>query len=221
MRTTTPQKAHFNQPQRNQEIEQFWDNIYTLRFTHKIETKKVVDQVGTKRAIVLTSGSEKKRCTVVLTCGSDGTLFAPMIIFKGKQTRHKSVDKVLSKIHPLDTKLLVLDAFSGHKDKQDALPLVARRLKKNDFHTLVVPGGCTPLVQPLDVALIRPFKARVKELWASWVSDQIEKSLREANERTTVEPLDRKRLESNKKRSCCQCVFVHRNFKRTRWLGGR
>jgi len=195
MRTTTPQKAHFNQPQRNQEIEQFWDNIYTLRFTHKIETKKVVDQVGTKRAIVLTSGSEKKRCTVVLTCGSDGTLFAPMIIFKGKQTRHKSltrlrkqrrtvitaqpkawmdsilmktyVDKVLSKIHPLDTKLLVLDAFSGHKDKQDALPLVARRLKKNDFHTLVVPGGCTPLVQPLDVALIRPFKARVKELWAS------------------------------------------------------
>ena len=31
-----------------------------------------------------------------------------------------------------------------------------------------VPPGCTPLVQPMDVSINRPFKARMESLWVSW-----------------------------------------------------
>ena len=31
-----------------------------------------------------------------------------------------------------------------------------------------IPAGCTPLVQPPDVAINRPFKARMEDLWVLW-----------------------------------------------------
>jgi len=70
--------------------------------------------------------------------------------------------------------LLVLDVFKGHKDKQGEVAKIARALDKNHIHLAWVPGGCTPLVQPLDVAINRPFKAALGKLWRDWMNTEIE-----------------------------------------------
>ena len=33
---------------------------------------------------------------------------------------------------------------------------------------ILIPPGCTPLVQPMDVSINHPFKARMQELWVAW-----------------------------------------------------
>lgn len=33
----------------------------------------------------------------------------------------------------------------------------------------VIPGGCTSVLQPLDVCLNKPFKTKMCELWTDWM----------------------------------------------------
>ena len=145
---------------------------------------KVVDKRSVDRPIVMTTGADKRRATVVLCCSSDGALFPPMIIFKGTK-KHVSIREIqkqrgttvrvqksawmttelylewlrqnLVKYLGDTTKpsLLVLDNFRGHKDRADALPKIERVCTKNNIKLAWIPPGCTPLLQPLDVAINR------------------------------------------------------------------
>ena len=36
-----------------------------------------------------------------------------------------------------------------------------------------IPGGCTCLVQPVDVGINKPFKKRVRNKWEQWMMDKI------------------------------------------------
>jgi len=67
------------------ETPMFFDNI----------PKRVIDVKGVKHPVVLTTGSEKKRCTIVLTCRADGLLLPPMVIFKGKKQNHKTITTIV------------------------------------------------------------------------------------------------------------------------------
>jgi len=49
--------------------------------------------------------------------------------------------------------LLVLDLFRAHKTAE-----VLDTFSANDIVVSMIPGGCTSLVQPLDVSINRPFK---------------------------------------------------------------
>ncbi|RPB05506.1 hypothetical protein L873DRAFT_1797893 [Choiromyces venosus 120613-1] len=49
--------------------------------------------------------------------------------------------------------LLVLDLFGAHKTEE-----VLDTFSANDIVVSMIPGGCTSLVQPLDVSINRPFK---------------------------------------------------------------
>jgi len=90
----------------------FWQVIIQLRTTYNIDPeriynmdetpvnfdnvpKRIVDLRGIKRPVVFTTGSEKKRCTVVLACRADGRLLPPMVIFKGKKQNHKSIRTIV------------------------------------------------------------------------------------------------------------------------------
>ena len=45
---------------------------------------RTVNQCGAKTVLVKTTGHEKSRFTVVLTCMADGTKLKPMVVFKRK-----------------------------------------------------------------------------------------------------------------------------------------
>jgi hypothetical protein len=53
--------------------------------------------------------------------------------------------------------LIVLDLFGGHKTDG-----VLDTLYANDITVSIIPGGCTGLIQPLDISINRPFKDILK-----------------------------------------------------------
>ena len=154
---------------------------------------KTVDMRGKKLIRVRTTKSEKKHITAVLSCAATGDMLPPMIIFKGKTTR--AIHGVRSKggavityqqkawmdediMKPWITKvwivytkkrpsLLILDSFSAH---------ITERIKSmfGRFNTTVIliPGGCTSVLQPLDVSVNRPFKDQLKKCWEKYMLEQ-------------------------------------------------
>jgi hypothetical protein len=60
--------------------------------------------------------------------------------------------------------LLVLDSFRGHITDP-----VKQKFIDNKTDIAVIPGGCTSKLQPFDVSLNRPFKVKVRHLWANWM----------------------------------------------------
>lgn len=65
------------------------------------------------------------------------------------------------------TCMLILDSFSAH-----IMPAVKQKLKNINTVPVVIPGGCTSKVQPLDVSLNRPFKSYVCRYWSDYVLEQ-------------------------------------------------
>ena len=60
--------------------------------------------------------------------------------------------------------LLVLDMFRGHLHEK-----CKRMMKEDNITPAVIPGGCTSLLQPLDVCLNKPFKTKMHEFWCKWM----------------------------------------------------
>lgn len=153
---------------------------------------KTINCKGEKSILVKTTGHEKTRFTVVLSCLADGSKLRPIIIFKRK-TLPKNVvfpSGVLVRAHEkgwMDAdgtvdwlknvwnkrpgaafkkpSLLVYDSFRGHFSEE------VTELQKNLKTTVAVnPGGLTSVLQPLDVCLNKPFKANIRKYWAEWIS---------------------------------------------------
>jgi len=53
--------------------------------------------------------------------------------------------------------LMALDMFGSHKTEE-----VLDTMRAHDITLSVIPGGCTGLVQPMDVSINRPFKDILK-----------------------------------------------------------
>ena len=132
------------------------------------------------------SGLDKRHCTVQLTLFADGERrVKPLVIFRGKGKRIpfseqlKYDRRVVVKFQPnawCDEEImrfwikncwkqacsgpmhLVLDVHRAQKTEEILVLLEA------ESHTSVtyVPGGCTSLVQPVDVSFNKPFKSAVE-----------------------------------------------------------
>ena len=63
--------------------------------------------------------------------------------------------------------MLILDSFAVH-----IMPTVKQRLKEINTVPVVIPGGCTSKVQPLDVSLNKPFKSYICSYWSGYVLEQ-------------------------------------------------
>ena len=48
-----------------------------------------------------------------------------------------------------------------------------QNLKKGKCETVVIPGGCTTVVQPLDMSLNKPFKGHVRVEWLSFMQKSV------------------------------------------------
>ena len=62
--------------------------------------------------------------------------------------------------------VLVLDAVKGHLTDS-----VKNQLRKMNSELLVIPGGMTSVLQPMDVPTNKPFKDRFRQQYLTWISD--------------------------------------------------
>jgi len=133
------------------------------------------------------TGWDKRQATIQLTIFADGIpTVKPLVFFCGQgigasiQAEKEHYDKrVVVKFNPkayanstsivewlddqvipvLDGRpiLMALDMFGSHKTEE-----VLDTRRAHDITLSVIPGGCTGLVQPLDVSIYRPFKDILK-----------------------------------------------------------
>lgn len=146
---------------------------------------------GEKSVIIRTTGHEKEKVTVMLAAMADGRKLPPVVILKGKRDPPASdvppgvlvrmsdngwVNEGIVKWWVMqvwrreDTrKMLVWDAFRAHRT-DDVKSMVSRR---GDFGAnsdmVVIPGGCTGILQPADVSWNKPFKAFIQDKWDTWM----------------------------------------------------
>ena len=58
---------------------------------------------------------------------------------------------------PIVNTLLIMGSFSGHKTTE-----VKKTCKHNNIDIMMIPGGYTGLLQPLDISVNRSFKSKLK-----------------------------------------------------------
>ena len=169
-------------------------NMDETPLTFDMPPNRTIHNTGEKAIKIRTTGNEKNRVTVVLTCAGDGSKLRPMVIFK-----RKTLPKVANK-HGIviaaqekgwmDTErmkiwiekvwrarrgglgrrrsLLVLDAFEAHVTDS-----VKTAIARENTNLAVIPGGLTSILQPLDVSLNKPFKDNVRRRWMEWMAEGI------------------------------------------------
>ncbi len=134
---------------------------------------------------MLTSTNDTCRVTVAATITASGDQLAPFVIFKGSPTgriaweqaptydhtsiydRQKNVwmdervmlrwvDEVIEPYVATAPEVLFLSFF---------WTVTNDKITKLGVEVIHIPGGCTGLVQPLDVGYNRPFKVRIRKKW--------------------------------------------------------
>ena len=155
----------------------------------------MVDRKGKKTINVRTTASEKNRITATLCCTASGKMLPPFVVFKGKTKRGikkvpvphgvvcttqakgwmdeermlEWIQKVWAPYVDGNRALLSLDTFSGHLTDR-----VKDALDKCGTKMLVIPGGCTSVLQPLDVSINKPFKAYIRQSWCECMVSEAE-----------------------------------------------
>ena len=150
-----------------------------------------LEEKGQRTVAVKSTGHEKDRFTVVLGARADGSKMHPMIIFKGKR-KDKALDRILGVIIQMqenawmdeeltlkwlrtvwgglaatrERRMLVWDEFKAHRTER--VKLCADQICNTDL--VIVPVGCTALLQAPDISWNKPFKEHYRELWSTWMA---------------------------------------------------
>ena len=143
-----------------------------------------LEKKGVKEVLLKTTGCEKLCLTVMLAATADGRKIPPLLILKRK-TLPKSEAfpkdvivraqekgwmteglmlewlKIVWGRRPRaylnQPSMLVLDAFKGHLTDS-----VENQLCKMNTELVIIPGGITSVLQPMDVSINKPFKDRLR-----------------------------------------------------------
>ena len=165
---------------------------------------KTLQKRGAKTVHVRKSTDDTRRATAALTCNAAGDFLRPMIIFKGTangrivKTELPSFDPtsdyLCQKNAWMDERcmliwadeclgsylrlrpppagivpVILLDSYRCH-----LMGSVVRAIQELGVEVIHIPGGCTGLLQPLDVGLNKPFKGRVRASWEEWMMVMID-----------------------------------------------
>ena len=166
-------------------------NMDETPLTFDLPGGRTVHPTGEWTVLIRTTGHEKTGFTVVLACMADGTKLKPMVIFKRKtMPKDKFPPGVVVHVHEkgwMDSEgmlvwlekvwafrpggfksksLMVWDSFAGHLVQR----VKDRVTRGYNTDLAVIPGGMTPVVQPLDVSLNRPFKCHYRAQWSAWMA---------------------------------------------------
>ena len=158
-----------------------------------------LEQKGAKEVTIRVTAKYKVRATLVLCCLADGTRLPPMLIFKessgnlpqklqdaydptrivirankkGWMTQELMLDWVKEVWVPNTDRdksyLMVWDAFICHKNAE----LINSLVKEYDTAVEIIPGGCTSVLQPLDVGINnKPLKTKIRNEFQDWSIDK-------------------------------------------------
>ncbi|CAI7878564.1 unnamed protein product [Closterium sp. NIES-54] len=166
-------------------MESFWEFVRQMRSLHdypldlilnadqtplflEMPAERTLEMKGALTVHVRSAGYEKERVTVMLAVTASGLKLPPYVVFK-----RKTIPKVMVPFpKPLREStgrrreaLVVLDSYRGHLTEA-----VGQTMRMFRLSRAVIPGGCTPLVQPLDVSINRVFKCGLVLRWIdeSW-----------------------------------------------------
>lgn len=181
------------QVEENEIAEKHIVNMDEIPLTFDIPMGRTVAEKGDKSVLLRTTGHEKSHFTVVLACCADGTKLPPMLIFKRKtlpkdsfpsgvliQANEKGwMDESMMSIwldrcfvkrpdgfFHVKKSLLVMDSMRAHITDS-----TLRKVKAVNCTPAVIPGGMTKILQPLDISVNRSFKAVLRRLWESWMTE--------------------------------------------------
>lgn len=141
---------------------------------------------GEKTVHIKTTGAEKRGFTCVLTVAADGSKVKPLVIFKGKRDPKVATDHVKVTVQEKgwidESGCLnwIRDSFPKRKNNSRRLLVwdscrvhltdaVKKELRKRNIDAAVIPGGMTPVLQPLDVGINKPLKDSMKQFWNEWM----------------------------------------------------
>ena len=152
-----------------------------------LSSRYTLDTKGIKQVVVRSGSQTRARITVVLTCTGDGRKLPPVILAKSKnQVRNcqdiagvhvwlqkkafmdtdtmrawLSEQYLSSYLRPTTDYTLLLDRAPAH---------IASSLRTllEPIHPMFIPGGYTPLLQPLDVGINKTFKDNLRTLYREW-----------------------------------------------------
>jgi hypothetical protein len=153
----------------------------------------MLEKKGVKEVFLKTTGCEKFRLTVMLVATADGRKLPPLLILKRKtlpKSKAFSKDVIVRAqekgwmteelmLEWLKTvwnprpgaflnqpSMLVLDAFKGHLTDS-----VKDQLRKVKTELVVILGGMTSVLQPMDISINKPFKDRLRQQYLTWIAD--------------------------------------------------
>ena len=66
--------------------------------------------------------------------------------------------------------VILLDAYRVHMCQA-----VVDSIQALGIEVIHIPGGCTGILQPLDVGINRPYKVRIRAKWEEWMMDTIDR----------------------------------------------
>ncbi|KAF4804657.1 pogo transposable element with KRAB domain-like protein [Turdus rufiventris] len=158
-------------------------NMDEVFLTFDMPLTQTVEQTGTSTVPIKTTGNENMSFTVVLGVSSNGRKLQLLVIFKRKTLPKDKFPKGivvavnpkgwinehvmrtwLTEVyahrpdvffHPLPVPL-IFDSIRAHKTES-----VKAVVKKMNSELAVIPGGLTKEVQPLNISIIRSFKAKL------------------------------------------------------------
>lgn len=156
-------------------------------------SRRTVAEKGERQVRLLTTGNEHNRFTVMLCCTADGHKLPPFIVFKRKTLPKETFPpKVIVRVNEKGffneetvlewfrmvwcrrpgallkpRSMLVLDSFRGHMTDR-----VKKAVANAECDLVVIPGGMTSMLQPIDVSLNKPFKDRVGALYNEWIKQE-------------------------------------------------
>ncbi|GBC04795.1 hypothetical protein RclHR1_05880008 [Rhizophagus clarus] len=158
-----------------------------------LPSNMTINQKGAKTVNIRTTGHEQSLFTVILACMADGMKLPAVCIFKLKNVLKEKfpngiyiranekgwvneqemlwwVENVWTSRNRFGNprSILVLDSFRGH-----IVDSVKNRLVEKNTNMAVIPGGCTSKLQPLDVAINKSFKSKVRDWYNNWMISNI------------------------------------------------
>ncbi len=165
-----------------------------------MNAKCTLELILEKMVHICTLSDDTKQVTVVVTIAVDGMVLPLMLIFKGQPSRRITktefatypathhyqcqanawmdevrmiawVNEVLAPYiatAPDDiVPLLVLDSYQCHM-----MASVVQMIQELGVEVKHIPGGCTPLCQPVNVGFNKPFKDCMRRQWTSWMMSE-------------------------------------------------